>query len=73
MNFMVANMEHVIETLNFNGDIRVDIVGYYRDNPNIFESYDLFVDEECINLGNSFYEYPTNKEIQLFLDNFMAL
>ena len=53
----------------FVGDVEVDIVGCWdSETPeNEFDFYDLYVDGECINLGEPCYTFPTDKDIQAFL------
>ena len=58
-----------IETKTVDGR-EVDIVGCFeKDTPiNTYDYYDLFVNGECINLGEPCYEYPTTDDIMAFLE-----
>lgn len=51
-------------------DVEVDIVGCWdNETPDEeYDFYDLFVDGECINLGEPCYEMPTKDTIRDFLE-----
>jgi len=59
----------LVGSVTVNG-IEVDIVGCWdNETPeNQYDFYDLFVDGECINLGEPCYEYPTTDDIEAFLE-----
>ena len=63
----IATKTFATETID---PVEVDIVGCFeKDTPvNEYEYYDLFVDGECINLGEPCYEYPTNDDVMAFLE-----
>lgn len=50
--------------------VEVDIVGcFYKDTiEGDYDFYDLYVDGQCINLGEPCYEYPTKNDIEAFLE-----
>lgn len=50
--------------------IEVDIVGCFsKDTPEgDYDFYDLYVDGECINLGEPLYEWPMKSDIEAFLE-----
>jgi hypothetical protein len=54
-----------IKTINVDGS-KVDIVGCYdSETPEQeFDFYALFVNGECINMGEPFYHLPTRKDIR---------
>jgi hypothetical protein len=63
-----AGDEHV-GTRTVNG-VTVDIYGCWdKETPeNQYDFYDLYVDGECINLGEPCYKKPTNDDIRAFLE-----
>ena len=66
-NETLATKTFATETLD---PVEVDIVGcFYKDTEEgKFDFYDLYVDGQCINLGEPCYEYPTNEDITAFLE-----
>ena len=58
-----------VETRTVSG-VKVDIVGCWdNDTPEgKYDFYDLFVDGECINIGEPCYTKPTNDDIEAFLE-----
>ena len=50
--------------------VKVDVYGCWnRDTPeNEYDFYDLYVDGQCINLGEPCYEKPTEDDIRAFLE-----
>jgi len=58
-----------VETRVVDGVV-VDIVGCWDNQTpeNEYDFYDLFVDGECINLGEPCYEKPTDDDIRAFLE-----
>ena len=58
-----------VETVEVDG-ITVDVVGCWDgETPEgEFDFYDLFVDGECINIGEPCYEKPTKEDIRAFLE-----
>lgn len=60
--------DQFLETRVVDG-INVKIYGCYDDSTpmNGYDYYDLYVDSECINLGEPLYDMPTDEVIRRFL------
>ena len=56
-----------VETKEVKGQ-HVDIYACYSDHKVDPDFWDLFIDGECINLGEPCYEYPTKEDIEAFLE-----
>jgi len=61
--------DEYVETRTVNG-VEVEVYGCWdKETPDEqFEFYDLYVDGECINLGEPCYSKPTDEDIQAFLE-----
>ena len=55
--------------------IKVDIVGCWDEETpeNKFDFYDLFVDGDCINMGEPCYTFPKRKDICAFVEVYKKL
>jgi hypothetical protein len=52
---------------------QVDVIGCWdSETPeNEFDFYDIFVEDECINLGDYYFKKPTKKEVIKFVDEYI--
>jgi len=50
--------------------VEVEVVGFWDDETpdNEYDYFDIFVEGLCINLGEPFYEMPTDEDIRACLE-----
>ena len=69
---MKPGSEHV-KTVVVMG-IKVDIYGCWDEETpeGEYDFYDLYIDGQCINEGNPFYQFPTKKTVAVFVNGATA-
>lgn len=61
----MSDGNEIVKTLVVNG-VEVDVYGCWNnDTPeNEYDFYDLYVEGQCINEGEPYYERPTDEDIR---------